>query len=76
MKFDRLVVDFVQIEGVAESTMMGTPCLRYKGDFIAMFFDREESLIIKISPERVNQLIADGLANEFNYTKKRLRSGP
>lgn len=55
------------------STMMGTPCLRYKGDFVSMFFDKEDSLIVKVSPERVNEIIEDGEGNEFNYTKKRFK---
>jgi len=33
-------------DGVTQSTMMNFPCLRYKGDFIAMYFDKEDSLII------------------------------
>ena len=53
--------------------MMGSPCLRYKGEFFAMMFDREQSLIIKVAPERVNELIAQGVGNEFNFTKKRFK---
>ncbi len=53
--------------------MMKSPCLRYKGDFLASFFDREEALIIKVSPERVNELIAEGKGMEFNFTKKRFK---
>ena len=73
MNFSELVNGFLQHDGVEESTMMGTPCLRYKGDFVTMFFDKEESLIIKVAPERVDQLIHENLGNEFNYTKKRFK---
>ena len=55
-------------DGVELSTMMGTPCLRYLGDFMAMMFDKENALIIKVSPERVNNLIAEGTGKEFNFT--------
>lgn len=55
------------------STMMGTPCLRYKGDFVSMFFDKEDSLIVKVSPKRVNDIIENGEGNEFNYTKRRFK---
>jgi len=60
-------------EGVEESTMMKTPCLRYKGSFITMFFDKEDALIVKLSPERVDELIALGMGMEFNFTKKRFK---
>ena len=60
-------------DGVELSTMMGTPCLRYLGDFMAMMFDKENALIIKVSPERVNNLIAEGTGKEFNFTKKRFK---
>lgn len=53
--------------------MMGTPCLRYRGSFIAMMFDKEDSLIIKLAPQRVNEIIANGEGNEFNFTKKRFK---
>jgi len=53
--------------------MMGSPCLRYNGEFVAMMFEKQESLIIKVAPERVNELIAEGEANEFNYTGKRFK---
>jgi len=53
--------------------MMKTPCLRYKGDFFAMMFDKEDALIIKISPERVNELVSSGIGKEFNFTKKRFK---
>ncbi|MBT3251719.1 MAG: hypothetical protein HN729_02720 [Candidatus Marinimicrobia bacterium] len=59
--------------GVEESTMMKTACLRYKGDFMAMMFEKEESLIIKVSPDRVNELIENGIGMEFNFTKKRFK---
>lgn len=59
--------------GVENSTMMKTPCLRYGSEFIGMMFDKEDALIIKVSPERVNQIIEDGRGMEFNYTKKRFK---
>ena len=73
MNFQNLVEQFKSQDGVAESTMMGSMCLRYQGEFVTMFFDKEESLIIKVSPERVLELIEDGRGNEFNYTGKRFK---
>lgn len=73
MSYERAVGKLLEIKGVEESTMMKTPCLRYKGQFLAMMFDKEDALIIKVSPTRVNELIAEGKGMEFNYTKKRFK---
>jgi hypothetical protein len=73
MDYDQIVMKILQEEGVEQSTMMKTPCLRYKGNFMAMMFEKEDSLIIKVSPERVNEIIAEGNGNEFNFTKKRFK---
>lgn len=59
--------------GVEISTMMKTPCLRYQGDFVAMMFHQEDSLIVKLAADRVDALIADGIGLEFNFTKKRFK---
>jgi hypothetical protein len=79
VSYDEAAKEVLKIDGVEASTMMGTPCLRYfsspnsKGEFMAMMFDKEDSLIIKVSPERVNDLIAAGSGREFNFTKKRFK---
>jgi hypothetical protein len=59
--------------GVEQSTMMSSPCLRYNGAFIGMMFSKGEGLIIKVSPERVNELIDAGEGTEFSFTKKRFK---
>jgi len=73
MNYQHLADHFSERDGVEKSTMMGTPCLRYRGNFIGMMFDKEGSLIVKLSPQRVNEIIADGLGKEFNFTKKRFK---
>ena len=73
MSYDQVVDKIMRENGVELSTMMRTPCLRYKGDFMAMMFIKEDSLIIKVSPDRVNELISEGKGNEFNFTKKRFK---
>lgn len=73
MSYDILQSKIMREAGVEESTMMSRPCLRYKGKFIAMMFDREDALIIKVAPERVNELIDQGKGLEFNFTKKRFK---
>ncbi len=73
MSYEQAVSAILAIDGVEESTMMKTPCLRYKGKFLAMMFDKEDALIIKVSPDRVNELVSRGVGAEFNFTKKRFK---
>lgn len=73
MSYEQAVSAMLAKDGVEESTMMNTPCLRYRGSFLAMMFDKEDALIIKVSPERVNELISRGVGAEFNFTKKRFK---
>jgi hypothetical protein len=53
--------------------MMGTPCLRYRGDVIAMMFEKKGSFIIKVSDDCVNEIIENGKGNKFNFTKKKFK---
>lgn len=73
MTFEVLAQQFSQQPHMQISTMMATPCLRYKGSFVAMFFEKQDSLIVKFSPDRVNEIIGNGEGNEFNFTKKRFK---
>lgn len=63
----------LQEAGVEEGTMMKTPCLRYRGDFLGMIFEREDALIVKLPPARVEALVAAGDGNGFEFTGKRFR---
>ncbi|WP_428603947.1 hypothetical protein [Sedimenticola sp.] len=74
MTYDDIANKLVDKEvGVEHSTLMKGPCLRYKGDFMAAMFEPENAMIIKVSPKRVNELIASGEGKEFNFTKKRFK---
>jgi hypothetical protein len=73
MNYDTVAAKLVKEQGVEYSTMMSSPCLRYKGAFMAMMFRRQDALIIKVSPERVDELITSGKGLEFNFTKKRFK---
>lgn len=70
MSYAQGVAELLAEYGVAEATMMKSPCLRYQGDFMCMFFDKADALIIKVSSERVTELIEAGIGLEFNYTKR------
>ena len=73
MSFDLSKSELLKQDGVELSTMMKTPCLRYRGEFLTMMFEKEDALIIKVAPERVDELIAEGRGREFNFTKKRFK---
>lgn len=73
MSYEQAVNAVLLENGVEMSTMMKSPCLRYRGSFIAMMFSKADALIIKVAPKRVNELIASGTGMEFNYTKKRFK---
>ncbi len=73
MSYEQATVKMQHQDGVEISIMMNTPCLRYQGRFLAMMFHKENALIIKITPDRVNELIASGTGMEFNFTKERFK---
>jgi predicted dehydrogenase len=73
MGYDKIAAKLEREDGVEQSTMMKTPCLRYKGDFMAMMLEKEDSLIVKVSPARVDALIESGDGREFNFTKKKFK---
>lgn len=73
MSYAQAVTAILHQDGVEMSTMMKTPCLRYKGNFMAMMFNKEDALIIKVAPDRVDELIASGIGKEFNFTKNRFK---
>jgi hypothetical protein len=73
MNFDLTKCTILQKKGVEVSTMMKSTCLRYNGDFLGMIFKREDALIIKVSPQRVDELIAEGKGLPFDFTGKRFK---
>ncbi|MFT5571377.1 MAG: hypothetical protein ACI9FR_000291 [Cryomorphaceae bacterium] len=38
-----------------------------------MMFDKQDALIIKVAPDRVLELVENGVGLEFNYTGKLLK---
>jgi len=73
MSFNNVANKLTKESGVEWSTMMKTSCLRYKGEFMSMMFEKKDALIVKLSPERVDELIASGEGLEFNFTKKKFK---
>jgi hypothetical protein len=59
--------------GVTRSTMMGLPCLRWKGAFFASCDRRTGDLLVKLTESRVAELVASGRANSFAPAGRRFR---
>ncbi len=52
-------------DGVDEGTLMGFPCLRVGGDFFATCDHRSGDLIVKLSGDRVEELVASDVGAPF-----------
>ena len=63
--FWQLAEPLMAKKGVEESTMMGFPCLRINGNFFAMVDEKRDALIVKLSADRVTDVIDEGLGEPF-----------
>ena len=55
----------VEADGVAEGTMMGSRCLRVDDEFTAMIHTKTGELIVKLSADRVTELVQAGTVESF-----------
>ena len=55
------------------STMMGFPCLRLDGKFLASYDRAQGALLVKLAAERVDELIAVGAGKPFAPAGRRFR---
>lgn len=51
--------------GVVEGTIMNGRCLRVDGEFLALVDYKDSGLVVKLSRERVDELIAAGIGRPF-----------
>ena len=72
-RFWRAAATLLAQEDVTRSTMMGFPCLRVRGKFLASFDRNSGDLLVKLPEERVNSLIEDGLGSTFAPAGRRFR---
>lgn len=65
--YDAIADRLVAAGEVEFGTIMGQPCLRRRGSFIATLghHDLDDTLIVKLSKDRVTKLIADGIGDPF-----------
>ena len=63
--FDKLADEFIDAGEVQPGTMMGFPCLRVRGRYIAFKDKASGTLIVKLTKKCVKNLVESGLANTF-----------
>jgi hypothetical protein len=73
--FWALADELLKQRAVSRSTMMGYPCLRYNGTFFACVERNTGNLIVKLSSDRVTDVIASGAAFPFAPNGRTFREG-
>ena len=63
--YDELTDDLLYDPVVGRATMMGYPCVRLAGKFLASFDDKARRLVVKLPRERVTELIDNGDGDPF-----------
>jgi hypothetical protein len=63
--YDELTDDLLYDPAIGRATMMGYPCVRLAGKFLASFDDKARRLVVKLPRERVTELIDDGDGDPF-----------
>lgn len=64
--YESQISSVLEQQGVTRSTMMGFPCLRNDGDFFASCDHKTGDLIVKLTRDRVNDLIRAGTGKSFS----------
>jgi len=63
--YDELTDDLLYAPAIGRATMMGYPCVRLAGRFLASYDDAAGCLVVKLPRERVTELIEDGRGDSF-----------
>jgi hypothetical protein len=58
--YDELTDNLLYDPAIGRATMMGYPCVRLAGRFLASYDDKAASLVVKLPRERVTELIETG----------------
>ena len=62
--YDELTDDLLYDPAVGRATMMGYPCVRLAGKFLASY-DKSGCLVVKLPHDRVSALVAEGVGEPF-----------
>jgi hypothetical protein len=71
--YDALTDDLLYDPALGRATMMGYPCIRLAGRFVASYDTKLGGLVVKLPRERVLQLIEDGIGEPFGPAGKIFR---
>jgi hypothetical protein len=71
--YDELTDDLLYDPAVGRATMMGFPCVRLAGTFLATYDGKAGCLVLKLPRERVAALIANGSGETFAPAGKAFR---
>jgi len=63
--YDALTDDLLYDPAIGRATMMGYPCVRLAGKFLASYDDKAGALVVKLPRHRVAELVADGRGEPF-----------
>jgi hypothetical protein len=63
--YDELTDDLLYDPAIGRSTMMGYPCVRLAGQFLATYDEKAGSLVVKLPRERVTELVGTGTGDPF-----------
>jgi len=63
--YDELTDDLLYDPAIGRSTMMGYPCVRLAGCFLASYDEKAGRLVVKLSSERVAELVGTGTGDQF-----------
>ena len=63
--YDELTDDLLYDPAVGRATMMGYPCVRLVGKFLASFDDKARCLVVKLPRQQVTELVESGRGDPF-----------
>ena len=63
--YNELTDDLLYDPAIGRATMMGFPCVRLAGKFLASFDDKAGCLVVKLPVERVTELVQNGHGDPF-----------
>jgi hypothetical protein len=63
--YDALTDDLLYDPAIGRATMMGYPCVRLAGRFVASYDDKASRLVVKLPRDRVLELVQNGTGDPF-----------
>ncbi len=63
--YDELTDDLLYDPAIGRATMMGYPCVRLAGRFLASYDDKARCLVVKLPRQRVTELVGKGDGDPF-----------